>query len=843
MKLLYPWGLLLVLSSAVAQQRPAPTLWRTAPTSHALPASLRQARTLRVDAAQLQDLLATAPNESRAAAGPVLPVPLPDGGTELFRVWETPVLHPALAAAHPGIRTYAGQSLSNPSVTARFDLTPLGFHAQVLDAARGRFFIDPVPGATDHYRSFAAADRAFAAPWRCRVADAAPGTGAAGKLAGRPAAAPYGTQLRTYRLALACTGQYAEAVTSAAGASLNKTNVLSAMATAVNRVTGIYEQELAIRLQLVANNASIIYLDGASDPYSNNDGNAMLDENRDVVGAEIGSANYDIGHVFSTGGGGIAGVGVVCRNNTGNAASRNQKARGVTGLTSPLGDAFYVDYVAHEMGHQFGANHTFNSVTGLCGGNRHGPTAVEAGSGSSIMAYAGLCESDNLQAQSEAFFHAISQDEIQTYLSGNGSCASAAPTGNAVPTANAGPDLIIPKGTPFTLTGSGTDADPGTVLTYSWEQLDAGSAGSPGSTVILTSPTAAQFRSFAPGTSPTRTLPKMATILGGTDIGEDLPQITRTLNFRLTVRDNRPGGGGVSSDNLVVNVSNLGPFFITNFNTPVTLTPGATATVEWAVNGTTAAPLNVSTVDILFSQDGGQTFTVLLSNTLNDGSQAVQLPNVQTTTGRFMVRANGNVFFDVNDAMIRLTVPLPISLVAFDARRKATGVQLTWTTAQEQNNRGFEVQAQGPGDSAFRTLAFVEGAGQSNAARRYSHHLSGLKPGRWHLRLHQLDFDGSSSDSDVRTVDLQVEKAAASLYPNPAADLAVAALGLPEAATASLLLCDALGCPALTLPPQELPAGWHQLSLDVRQLPAGLYTWQLRLSNEQVLRGKLQVLH
>src|SRR6185436_12960607 len=365
-------------------------------------------RTLHIDKIEMQQLLSQAPMESSSnnRSGQVIfPMPMPDGSISNFRIVETFVMHPDLAAKFPEIKTYMGQGIDDPNATIRLDMTPLEFHAMVL-SPKGPVFIDPYSaGTTDDYICYYKKDLTPSVNFICETDQLSNSLNKSiSTVSGQKSA---GTQLRTYRLALACTGEYA------ATKGGTKAGALAGMVTSMNRVDGVYETEVAIRMVMVPNDTLLIYTNSSTDPYTNNNGSTMLGQNVSTCNSVIGSSNYDIGHVFSTGGGGIAGLGVVCG---------SSKANGVTGSSNPVGDGFDIDYVAHEMGHQFGGNHTFNSTTGSCGGgNRASSAAYEPGSGITVMAYAGICGSDDLAPHSIAYFHVKSFDEIVNYTTtGNG---------------------------------------------------------------------------------------------------------------------------------------------------------------------------------------------------------------------------------------------------------------------------------------------------------------------------------------------------------------------------------------------------------------------------------------
>lgn len=607
-------------------------------------------RTLKLNKSGLLNFLAKIPfvrgNVIRTA-NPIIEIPLPSGGTAKFYIWETSTMEAALAAKFPEIHTFTGQGIDDPTANIKLDFTPAGFHAMIISSLGGAIFIDPyAKGNTDSYISYKKTDFKKTAPYF-----ELPLLRNQGVL-NRPLSvnslsrgACMGAQLMTYRLALAATAEY----TAGQGGSVSA--ALAAQVTTINRVNGVYERELGIRMVLVANNNLLIHSDAANDGYTNTDGNAMLTENQRAIDLNIGNDNYDIGHIFSTGGGGVAALGVVC--------VAGQKAKGVTGSPLPAGDPFDIDYVAHEIGHQFGANHPFNSITEACNGNGVNFANAEPGSGSTIMAYAGICGSDNLQSNSDAQFHAISLNEISTYvLSGNGvNCAQITPTGNLGPVVSAGQDYIIPKSTPFSLIGSASDAN-GDALTFSWEQINVGGAfgmwNNPSGNAPL-------FRSFVPKAIPMRNFPQLTDIINSTtSIGELLPTYARKLDFRLTARDNRAGGGGVCFDEMAVTIiGTAGPFLVTYpSSSGETWSVNDFKTVEWDPSATQYAPINCYNVLIELSLDGGLSFPIVIaSSTPNDGIEQIQVPNNVTNSARIRIRAVGNVFYDMSNANFSIQSP------------------------------------------------------------------------------------------------------------------------------------------------------------------------------------------
>lgn len=578
----------------------------------------------------------TGPVEGLGAAADLISLPMPEGPARTFRFMRTPVMHPDLQALYPSIITCTGYDVADPAVRIKFDLTPSGFHAMVLGGAAGDVFIDPVLRGDSvlhqtYYRS-ALIRPSRAQPFSCGVEQVNDMERMEERMRGMMADAggrAGDCTFRTYRLALACTGEYAQfhggTVPSA----------LAAMNTTMNRVNGIFERDMTLTMQLVPNNNLLVFTNAATDGFTDDDPYELIDENVVKCNTVIGSANYDIGHVFSTGGGGLAQLQSVCT---------SSKAAGVTGTSSPVGDPFDIDYVAHEIGHQFGGNHTQNNNC-----NRSSLAAREVGSGITIMGYAGICAPD-VASNSIAMFGGYSLQEMHAFVTSAGhTCPMETSTGNGAPMAEAGSNRTIPRSTPFILTGTASDPD-GDVLTYAWEQMDYAVAPQPPAATNTGGPA---FRPFLPVSGTVRYMPSLSAVVAGTmPQWEVLSNVGRTYNFRFTVRDNAPEGGCNAQDNMTVTVSAAaGPFIVTQPNSALAWTAGSARTITWDVASTNAAPVNCSAVDILLSVDGGYTWPhVLATATANDGSHEVVLPNVNSNTARVMVRASSSIFYDISNS-------------------------------------------------------------------------------------------------------------------------------------------------------------------------------------------------
>lgn len=612
-------------------------------------------RPLQLSLASLKNDLQAAPMEGSGGKKVIITLPLPDGKWERFAVEESPVMAPGLAARYPSIKAYAGRSLDQTGLQVRFDLAGDEFHASIF-TPEGTIYIDPYASVnTPYFVSY------FTKDLKITDADLQQASCAlsAKELMELEERRPRNTTpamflrsgtrtLLTYRLAVACTGEYAQRN------GVSKERVLASMNTALNRVNQIFIRETAVKLQLIEKNDTLIFQDPATDPYADaGDGRALLQGNTAVLNARIGAANYDIGHVFTLscrdGIGGIAAPFSVCNN--------NNKGNGVTCFSSNNISFIAAQIMAHEIGHQFSCGHSWSncpeSKDQFSSGN-----AYEPGSGSTIMSYAGTCAGNNVANQSDDYYNIGSLIDFIEFsrVGGGKGCATEVPTPNREPSLSvvSPNNVTIPLNTPFELRAQGSDPD-SDPLTYCWEQFDLGPSSTLGSPIG----NAPLFRSFPPDTSPSRTFPNLNDLVSNTvRATEVLPAYKRSLNFRCTVRDNHPQAGSAIWEGIKLEVTDqAGPFLVTAPNAgDETWRAGDNAIVTWDVAKTNLSPVNCQYVNIRMSVDGGFSYPFLLAqNAVNDGSERISVPNMMSENARIRIEAVGNVFFDISNRNFRIT--------------------------------------------------------------------------------------------------------------------------------------------------------------------------------------------
>lgn len=604
-------------------------------------------RSLALDMSMLDrqlDSSLSARSVNDTAALPVIEIPLPQGGMVRVKAESSAVMAPELAVKFPQIRTWRVIGLDDENIHGVIDITEHGFHAMLTMPNGDTVYVDPDKKPADNqvsnnYLSFSKRDNSehFKTDFQCRIhsdhrLDNIFVEGNKRNVLKQSLASRVAQSKITYRLALAATAEY----TQYHGGTISRAQ--SAIVTTVNRVNEVYQRDLGIFLQLIGDETKIIYTNANTDPYTNGDTNAMLDENLLNLSnnGDLGHSNYDIGHVFGSGNvGGLAALGSTCHT--------LMKSGGVTSINNPIGDAFNIDYVAHEMGHQLGGTHTFNSSCG--GGVRTQTTAVEPGSGSTIMGYAGVCSASNdLQAHSDSQFHAVSITQISNYTrSGNGSqCGAEQGVSNQDPQVNAGSNYTVPAITPFMLVATGSDSDRDT-LSYTWEQSDTGTM----SNVDVDTGDNALIRSRPANISGTRYIPRLIDLFNTNGVrGERLPVNDRDLTFIATARD---GKGGLDTDEMIMHISSTGrTFSVTSHVFDETLSAGDQTRVTWDTAGTHLSPVSCSQVDISFVQSDGT--KAKLTTTANDGGTTLTIPDTvpEMNDARLMLSCNNNLFFNVS---------------------------------------------------------------------------------------------------------------------------------------------------------------------------------------------------
>lgn len=600
--------------------------------------SIKEFHIFSLNAEALRQSLNSVPQRDQfmAVSSTILSFPNAEGKLQRYSIKEASVMDSELQSRFPEIRSYVGQGIEDASSVLRFSISPYGFSGMILASDGKNTFIEPISQNSSQYIVFNRKSRIDRSnDFECLVTEQINNS-----INGSTLRNADDSILRTYRLAVSTTGEY----TQYHGGT--KAQALAAINTTMTRVNGIFEVDFNVTLILISNTDNVIFTNPGSDPYgSSGQWNGQLQSTLTNV---IGEANYDIGHLFASGSNnGNAGcIGCVCVNGS--------KGSGWTNGSVPEGDVYDVDYVAHEMGHQFGANHTWTF-----GGNEGTNVQVEPGSGTTIMSYAGITGSTDVEQNVTPNFHAVSIEQVTDYIKTT-SCQTNTNTGNSVPVVNAGPNYTIPRGTPFILEGSATDADGGDVLSYVWEQIDENNASTTLPSTTATSGVA--FRCYEPSTNPDRYFPRLETIKsGGTSWQwEAVPNVARTLNFRLTVRDNVAGGGTNNSDDVTLTVNGTaGPFILNSPNTNVTWNAGTTQNVSWDVAGTTGNSINATNVDILLSTDGGDTYPITIASGVpNDGSHDIVVPNNQGNQNRIMVRGTNHIFFDISNTNFIIGAPV-----------------------------------------------------------------------------------------------------------------------------------------------------------------------------------------
>ncbi|WP_177761267.1 reprolysin-like metallopeptidase [Flavobacterium sp. I3-2] len=619
----------------------------------------------KVNLNSLIDQLILAPVDySSSVSNVFINFPDANGNISAFEIYNSPMLEPELANKYPNIQNFTGINKKDPTNIIKISITPaFGMHIMGYDGEGTTYYVDTF---TTDFNSFIYYKKKNIVNkntnFTCNI-KANDSNHSFENENFENQILSVDNKFRTFRLALACTTQYAAYHVNNAPSNIPQTTeaekkaiVLSAMNVTVNRINAIYERDLSTRLILVSNNDTIIFIN--SDDFTDSENADLAGENQVIITNVIGSSNFDLGHVVSIGDGGEAALGSVCNNSF--------KATAMTGSSNPIGDPFDIDYVAHEIGHQFGANHTFNGTTGSCGGgNRNLPTAVEPGSGTTIMSYAGICGDEiNVQQNSDAYFNQISIREIVDFLqSSQNNCATIISSSNPTPviTSTSG-NRTIPHSTPFILTTTATDSNNPNSLTYTWEQTNNQSSTQP---PVATSSTGPNFRSIAPTSNSSRSFPSTATVLAGTSNSdgvvsttwEKLPSVARNMSFATTVRDNNATNGGqTTSADIQITFANVGPFVITYPNNITTTTEpnwsvGEQKTITWNVAGTTANGINTSNVNILMSEDNGQTYPFVVgSNVPNNGSYTITVPALTDASSfaHVKIEAVGNIFYTVS---------------------------------------------------------------------------------------------------------------------------------------------------------------------------------------------------
>jgi hypothetical protein len=655
----------------------------------------------KLDINAIKDQLKNAQETGANSKAVEISLPTLDGKVERFSVYSFPVVVKELADQYQ-LGSYVGVGIDDPSKYLRFSVAPNDFQSMIVK--NGVYeFVEPVNDSKTVYGVHPKTTDVGSQGFLCSMDEDILSKQQIAQLynskksfAKNPSdfAKASDKKYRTLKLAMSVTGEY----TAYFGGTV--AGALVAINATLTRVNGVFEKDMALHLNL-QNFPAIIYLNASTDPYSNATTAGMANWNvqlQQTLTANVGNENYDIGHLFGrSGGGGNAGcIGCICVN----PATATTKAKG-SGYTSPSnaipqGDSFDIDYVAHEMGHQLGANHTFTHSLEGSGVN------MEPGSGSTIMGYAGITNAD-VQLFSDPYFHVASIIQMQNNLVSKTCDVETAITNNPPVIANL-PNYLIPKSTAFVLTGNATDPE-GNPMTFTWEQFDDSQIEVP--VIDGGIPTGPLFRSLLPSTENTRYFPKLATVLSGSLISiadwETVSDVARGTNFVFTARDNHPNIAQQQTNSALqkIDVGNEGPFRVTS-TTVYNNTAGA---ITWDVVGTNGNGYNVQNVKIDYTTNDGASWTVLSASTPNDGAEPFVLSSLPTgSTVKIRISAIGNVFYAIGSATVSAlsttcSSAAPTGVLITGITKFSANV--TWNAAQ---NATYTLRYRKTGTSAWTTI-------------------------------------------------------------------------------------------------------------------------------------------
>ncbi|MFD1615726.1 reprolysin-like metallopeptidase [Gelatiniphilus marinus] len=622
-----------------------------------------------LNASLLQQEVLSTPlrNAKKKTSVKTISVPGLHGEFESFNLFEAPVFSTELAAKYPNIKSYVGVSTKDPKTRLRMSVSPQGVQTMISYVDKPTVFMQPIKKGSNAYVLYKKHSKNKSNHrFECNTIDELNEMFNKSSKSKANEGGANNQTLQKFRIAVSTTAEYTAYHDDGIPGNGNAVaDALAAINATLTRVNQVFETDMAVTFELISNNNLVVYTDAATDPYSDASVGADSDNSNNLSGwslqvqntlsSVIGNAAYDIGHLFgASGGGGNAGcIGCVCSNDDTSDSFDKNKGSAFTSPADaiPEGDTFDIDYVAHEIGHQMGANHTWAFDSEGTGVNS------EPGSGTTIMAYAGITGPDNVALNSDDYFHYHSIKQILDNLATK-SCQTTEAIANNPPIADAGNDYNIPKGTAYVLKGAATDTDGSDNLTYCWEQIDSGVTNYQnfGPTLLGGS----MNRSLPPTGFSYRYIPKFSSVVSGNTtqtnpvLGSDwetVSTVARTLKWALTVRDRSPSsasGGQTSYDTMQINVEDVTPFTVTN---PIYWVQGTTETINWEVGQTTNGTINCQTVNIKLSTDGGLKFlTPIATNVPNNGAYTFTVPAVANTDkARILVEAADNIFYDVSD--------------------------------------------------------------------------------------------------------------------------------------------------------------------------------------------------